>query len=139
MWVLTSSTGLAGLPADGLDQSLVAPTGKVHLAVPSVRVNTRTYNTHKSKSEHSSHKSKLKSFFSVCKHSGALACGGLRVVLPGQSVASLETLSIKESFLGIASALLGFGRLAMHNKSPESLCHATQERLHGGSHQGSHV
>jgi hypothetical protein len=44
---------------------------------------------------------------------------------PGQAVASLETLSIKESFLGRSSALLAFGRLAMHNKSPGSLCHAT--------------
>jgi hypothetical protein len=51
--------------------------------------------------------------------------------MPRQGVASLETLSIKESFLGIASALLGFGRLAMHDNSPGSLCHATQASAWG--------
>jgi hypothetical protein len=45
--------------------------------------------------------------------------------LPRQRAASLETLSIKESFLGMASGLLGFVRLAMHDKSPRSLCHVT--------------
>jgi hypothetical protein len=46
--------------------------------------------------------------------------------LPGQAVASLETLSLMESFLGIASALFRFCRVAMHNKSPGSLCHVIQ-------------
>ena len=50
---------------------------------------------------------------------------------PKWAVASLETLSIMESFLGIASAPLGFGRLAMHNSSPGSLCHATQASAWG--------
>jgi hypothetical protein len=52
-------------------------------------------------------------------------CDMVALHLPRQAVASLDTLSIKESVLGIlASALLGFGHLAMHNKRPRSLCHA---------------
>jgi hypothetical protein len=35
-----------------------------------------------------------------------------------------ELLPLK--LLGIASSLLGFGRLAMHDNLPGSLCHATQ-------------
>jgi hypothetical protein len=37
----------------------------------------------------------------------------------------LHPWSIKEGFLATASTLLGFGCLAMHNKSLGSLCHAT--------------
>jgi hypothetical protein len=44
--------------------------------------------------------------------------------MPRQEVTSLKTIH-QESFLGIASALgsilLGFGRVAMHDKSPGSL------------------
>jgi hypothetical protein len=49
--------------------------------------------------------------------------GGLA---PKYRVAPLETLSFTESFLGIAISLLRLGRLAMHDISPGSLCHATQ-------------
>jgi hypothetical protein len=42
-------------------------------------------------------------------------------------------LSIKESFLGKASSLLGFGCLAMHDNSPGSLCHATRASAWGYS------
>jgi hypothetical protein len=56
------------------------------------------------------------------------------LALPKYGVDPLESLSIKKSFLGIASALLGFGRLAMHDKSPESLCHATQASAWGITH-----
>jgi hypothetical protein len=55
--------------------------------------------------------------------------GGL--ALPRRKVAPLETFSTKESFLGITSSLLGYGRLAMHGNSPGSLCHATQASAWG--------
>jgi hypothetical protein len=64
--------------------------------------------------------------------------------LPGRAVASLEILSIKESFLGI-SALLGFGHLAMHKSlgagalgggGGGGLCHATQASAWGVSIKG---
>jgi hypothetical protein len=49
-------------------------------------------------------------------------CDRVVLHLPGQAVASLETLFLTESFLGEASDLFRFGRLAMHSKSPGSLC-----------------
>jgi hypothetical protein len=52
-------------------------------------------------------------------------CDRVALHLPGQTVASLETLSLTESFLGLASALFRFGRLAML-KLPGSLRHVTQ-------------
>jgi hypothetical protein len=58
-------------------------------------------------------------------------CDKVALALPKQGVASLETLSIKENFLGKASSRFGFGCLAMHDNSPGSLCHATQASAWG--------
>jgi hypothetical protein len=43
----------------------------------------------------------------------------------------IQLLPLKESFLGIASAVLGFGCLMMHDKSLGSLYHATQASCMG--------
>jgi hypothetical protein len=53
------------------------------------------------------------------------------LALPRQAVVFLETFSFMESFLGLAAALLRFCHLAMHNKSLESLCYATQASAWG--------
>jgi hypothetical protein len=55
-----------------------------------------------------------------------ILCDRAAMRLLRQEVASLETISMKEGFLGLASALLRFGHLTMHDKSLECLCHVNQ-------------
>jgi hypothetical protein len=53
------------------------------------------------------------------------------------AVSPLETLSLTESFLGIASVLPWFGNLAIHDKSLGRLYHANQASAWGSSIKGS--